>query len=135
MSIVSFAKKRKLLSGILASALVLFLFISVLQILNYEKISKGVWIGDQNLSGLDFSTANEKIKILIDQMEGQPLEVAYKNQRWTVLPENLGVDLDTTATFQAVRSAGHHDNLIYDAAEQTMSLLFWKTRRAGFFPR
>ena len=126
MSIASFVKKRKLLSGFFVSALVLFLFISALQILNYGKISKGTQIGERNLSGLDFASAKQKMEEIIAGMETQPLEITYGSHHWSALPGNLGVTLDRNATFETVRTWGHHDNLLFDAAEQTASLLFGK---------
>ncbi|MBI4709445.1 MAG: hypothetical protein HY764_04565, partial [Candidatus Portnoybacteria bacterium] len=91
-------KKYKLASSLSGLVLLFLVFLLVLEIINYQKIARGVFINGEDFGGLSYQSAKEKISAITEKAASQPIEFKYQDKKWVANLEKLGTTLNPEET-------------------------------------
>jgi len=126
--------KNKILRIAALIAIVLFIiavFAFVLSLVHKNKIARGIRVANFSVGGLTADRAKEKIETKTQEFLKQNIVLKYKNGKeisiWEVLPETLGIKLDTGSTLDRVYAIGHQKKLASDFKQRILAFFgFYK---------
>lgn len=108
--------KNLLVTCIVAgSFLLIIIFFSIIFALlniNNDKIMKGVYLNDIDLSNLSKNEAREKIEKLVNEKLSDEITVSYEEYQSTINPTALEVNYDVNSAIEEAYSVGRSGNLI-----------------------
>ena len=131
---LSFVKNHKFIFFFVGLATAGFLSVSILQAANYKRVDWGIRLAGQNIGGLKYEAAKEKIDSLIEQAKKQPIELRYQNKQWTFLPEELGISFKPDQTLQNTFNVGRQkqDSIFGKMVDQIQALFGKKQQNLSF---
>ncbi len=132
---LSFVKNHKFIFFFVVLAAAGFLSVSILQAANYKRVDRGIRLAGQNIGGLKYETAKEKIDSLTEQAKKQPIELRYQDKQWTFLPEELGISFEPSQTLNNAFNVGRRaeDSIFVRTAEQVQALFGKKFQILSFW--
>ncbi len=123
-------KKQTLAFFILIILGGLLLFPLVLQAANHKRIAFGVLVTGQDIGGMEYQAAKEKISGLSEKIKELPIELRYGDRSWFFSADELGFSFDLDKTIQDAYLVGRRgNNLFSNSLEQIATLL--AKRRIG----
>src|SRR4030043_470694 len=111
-------KNTKLIWFVVFILAVFIISAAVLNIYKSAKIAFGVEIAGQNIGGLTYEAAKQKITEIAGQLSNQTIELAYYDKRWSAMPEQLGFIFYAEQTLINAYSLGHNKNFLFNTIEQ-----------------
>jgi vancomycin resistance protein YoaR len=83
-----------------------------------DRIYPGVYVLDQDLSGLTIAQAADRVNSSLQSFTDQPVTLTYDGKTWTPATQALGLKVDTEATLQAAYHYGRSGSLLTDLGAQ-----------------
>lgn len=111
-------RRRLLLAAttVLAAGVGVLLVAGFLQLVHRGEVVPSVMVADRNVGGLNAQAAREEVSQLARQLSSDTVTVTFDEQTWTLMPADVGFDVDvdqTVAVLQAVgRDRGTIRNLL-----------------------
>ena len=102
---------RALATAVALALLPVFVFLGE-RALTTGKVLRGVWVDHAALSGLDRQATQQAVADLATEMTRRVYHVQVGSRLFEVRAKDLGAQVDTDATVDAVLNAGRHGSLI-----------------------
>jgi len=113
---------KKILSFLLFFFIAALALCLTLEILNLNKIAFGVRIADFRIGGIDSDTAKNSLEKRFTDWQNQKITFQYKNQKFSALPEEIGISLDLNQTINNAYNFGRGKNILFGLAEQAAAI-------------
>jgi len=104
--------------------LIIILFFFILNLINEEKINKGMKIANISIGGLTKIQAEEKLNSTLEEFFKQDFFLKYENLYWESSLKNLGIEINISDTTNEAIKKGHQKNQIFKNAWWQLVSLF-----------
>lgn len=113
---------RILIYYCIGAAVVAALFLALLVVLNSNRIVRGVRVAGINIGGMSEQTAKELLKARFEIFNAAPITIEYASQKISVLPTQLGINLDNAGSVEKAAGVGHDGIAASRLKNQVISL-------------
>ncbi len=104
--------------------LIITVFLTILNVINNDKINYGLEVAGISIGGLSKEMALNKLNSSITDLFIKDFNLVYENYIWTINLKNLGVEIDTAKTIDLAYKYGHQNkNFLFNSWQQLKSFL------------